>query len=180
MFTAPQASKTFVFKEFSLPLATSHGPTKYHSFRRAAGIKSEDQGCALPPRPGDVPPVQRVGHAFWHTAFAGGNGAPEGAGRRGAGEGTGLLTNDGGGSRIKLETQGGRRQGKRQSRQGCWSKGTGVGRTRAERDAVSAVCLQFSVCVCVSVCLQCSSVLRARWWVRAGRGWGWSQTVTCS
>lgn len=102
-------------------------------------------------------------------------GAPEGAGRRGA-----CSRNDGGGSRIKLETQGGRRQDERQSSQGCRSKGTGVGRTRAERDAVSAACLQRSVCVCVSVCLQRSSVLRARWWVRAGRGWGWSQTVTCS
>ena len=129
-----------------------HPPIKCNSFYRATGVESEDQGCALPPPPGDVPSVQWVGHACWQTPFAGGNGAPEGAGRRGAGGGTGRLPDDGGGSRIQLETEGGRRQDERQSRQGCWTKGTGVGRTRAERDAVSA-CLQRCVRVCLRVCL---------------------------
>lgn len=43
-----------------------------------------------------------------------------------------------------------REEDERPSRQGCWTKGTGVGRTRAERDAVSA-CLQRAVCVCLCV-----------------------------
>lgn len=85
--------------------------------------------------------------------------APEGAGRRGAGGDTGLLPDDGGASRIELETEGGRRQDERQSRQGCWTKG-GVGWDDREQSWTPCQCACSAVRVCVSACPSVSCAAR--------------------